>query len=63
MLLYCVHEQLQVVVAHHHAKHGKFAGSGFKNINVEGQKFRVLLGTSPEEVYTYIYVLYVYYSI
>eukprot|EP00953_Heterococcus_sp_UTEX-ZZ885_P022348 12371-Heterococcus_DN1.PRE.2 len=41
---------IAVVVAHHHAKHGKFAGSGFKNINVEGQKFRVLLGTSPEEV-------------
>jgi hypothetical protein len=27
-----------------------FSGSGYKEIDVEGQKFRVLLGTSPDEV-------------
>jgi hypothetical protein len=40
----------RVVIAHYHSKHGQFSGSGFKVIEVEGQKFRVLLGTSPEEV-------------
>ncbi|CAN0387595.1 unnamed protein product, partial [Phaeothamnion confervicola] len=40
----------KVVSAHYHARHGKFAGSGFKMIDVEGQKFQVLLGTSPDEV-------------
>ena len=40
----------RVVIAHFHAAHGKFAGSGFKSIAVEGQRFRVLLGTDPREV-------------
>eukprot|EP01036_Dinobryon_divergens_P025999 gene25999-34599_t len=40
----------KVVVAHFHGAHGLYSGSGFKTIDVEGQKFRVLLGTSPEEV-------------
>lgn len=30
----------QVVIAHYHAVHGKFKGSGYKMIDVEGQKFR-----------------------
>lgn len=40
----------KVVIAHFHSIHGLYSGSGFKMIDVEGQKFRVLLGTSPEEV-------------
>ena len=41
----------KVVMAHFHGAHGQFSGSGYKMIEVEGgQKFRVLLGTSPEEV-------------
>ena len=40
----------KVVIAHFHGSHGLYSGSGFKIIDVEGQKFRVLLGTSPEEV-------------
>lgn len=40
----------KVVIAHFHGSHGLYSGSGFKTIDVEGQKFRVLLGTSPEEV-------------
>lgn len=40
----------RVVAAHFHASHGQFSGSGYKIIDVEGQKFRVLMGTSPEEV-------------
>jgi len=40
----------KVVIAHYHSKHGQFSGTGYKVIEVEGQKFRVLLGTSPEEV-------------
>ena len=40
----------RVVIAHYHSKHGQFSGTGYKVIEVEGQKFRVLLGTSPEEV-------------
>jgi hypothetical protein len=40
----------KVVSAHFHASHGAFAGTGYKDIDVEGQSFRVLLGTSPEEV-------------
>lgn len=40
----------KVVVAHFHGAHGQFSGSGYKMIDVEGQKFRVLLGQSPEEI-------------
>ena len=41
----------KVVMAHFHRAHGQFSGSGYKMIEVEGgQKFRVLLGTTPEEV-------------
>lgn len=40
----------KVVIAHFHSSHGQYNGSGYKTIDVEGQKFRVLLGTSPEEV-------------
>lgn len=40
----------KVVSAHYHSVHGLYSGSGFKNIEVEGQSFRVLLGTTPEEV-------------
>ena len=40
----------KVVSAHFHATHGDFSGTGYKDIDVEGQSFRVLLGTSPEEV-------------
>ena len=40
----------KVVIAHFHSAHGQFSGSGYKMIDVEGQKFRVLLGTCPDEV-------------
>ena len=40
----------KVVIAHYHGSHGLFSGSGYKMIEVEGAKFRVLLGTSPDEV-------------
>ena len=40
----------KVIIAHFHGAHGLYSGSGFKTIDVEGQKFRVLLGTSPDEV-------------
>jgi len=40
----------KVVCAHHHIAHGKYAGKGFKTIDIEGQKFTVLLGTDPDEV-------------
>jgi hypothetical protein len=40
----------KVLIAHFHGSHGMFSGSGYKEIDVEGQKFRVLLGTSPDEV-------------
>ncbi|KAJ1403080.1 hypothetical protein B484DRAFT_405212 [Ochromonadaceae sp. CCMP2298] len=40
----------KAVSAHFHGAHGLYAGTGFKTIDVEGQRFRVLLGTSPEEV-------------
>jgi hypothetical protein len=35
------------VSAHWHGAHGSYSGSGFKMIDVEGQQFRVLLGTKP----------------
>jgi hypothetical protein len=40
----------KVVVAHYHSAHGQFSGSGYKLIDVEGQKFKVLLGTNEAEV-------------
>lgn len=40
----------KVVQAHFHGSHGQFSGSGYKMIDVEGQKFRVLMGQSPEEI-------------
>jgi hypothetical protein len=40
----------KVVQAHFHSSHGQFSGSGYKMIDVEGHKFRVLMGTSPQEV-------------
>lgn len=41
----------RVVQAHYHSKHGQYSDvSGYKDIEVEGQSFRVLMGTSPEEV-------------
>eukprot|EP00597_Dinobryon_sp_UTEXLB2267_P007799 CAMPEP_0170094978 /NCGR_PEP_ID=MMETSP0019_2-20121128/27629_1 /TAXON_ID=98059 /ORGANISM="Dinobryon sp., Strain UTEXLB2267" /LENGTH=382 /DNA_ID=CAMNT_0010316515 /DNA_START=226 /DNA_END=1375 /DNA_ORIENTATION=+ len=40
----------KVVVAHFHSSHGLYSGSGYKLIEVEGQKFNVLLGTAPEEI-------------
>lgn len=30
--------------------HGTFSGNGYKKIEVEGQNFKVLMGTDPEEV-------------
>lgn len=40
----------KVVTAHFLGSHGAFSGSGFTTIEVEGQNFRVLMGTSPEDV-------------
>ncbi|KDO20664.1 hypothetical protein SPRG_13416 [Saprolegnia parasitica CBS 223.65] len=40
----------RVVTAHYQTSHGQFAGSGLKEIEVEGQKFNVLVGNSPEEI-------------
>ena len=40
----------RAVAAHFHSAHGQFHGSGFKDVSVDGRQFRVLLGTSPEEV-------------
>lgn len=37
-------------MAHFHGAHGQFSGTGYKVIDVEGQKFRVLMGQSPEEI-------------
>jgi len=31
-------------------KHVKYAGSGYKTVDIDGQKFTVLVGTSQEEV-------------
>jgi hypothetical protein len=38
------------VSAHFLGAHGLYSGSGFTTIDVEGQKFEVLIGTSPDEV-------------
>lgn len=47
----CIFEGTRkVVIAHFHAAHGNYSGTGFKWIDVEGKKFRVLLGASPEEI-------------
>ena len=40
----------QAICAHYHITHGRLSGSGFQEIEVEGQRFRVLLGTSPSEI-------------
>lgn len=40
----------KAVAAHFASKHGAYSGTGFKTIDVEGQNFRVLMGTDPEEV-------------
>jgi len=40
----------KVVNAHYLSVHGTFSGTGYKDIDVDGQSFRVLMGTSPEEV-------------
>ena len=40
----------RVVMAHYHGSHGEFSGTGFKTIEVEGQQFRVLMGSCPEEI-------------
>jgi len=40
----------KVVSAHFLGAHGLYSGSGFTTIDVEGQKFEVLIGTSPDEV-------------
>jgi len=40
----------KVVSAHFLSSHGIFSGTGYTTIDVEGQQFRVLMGTSPEEV-------------
>eukprot|EP01041_Mallomonas_annulata_P006898 gene6898-14006_t len=40
----------KVVIAHFHGTHGQFSGTGYKVIDVEGQKFRVLMGTCPKEI-------------
>ncbi len=40
----------KVVQAHFHSAHGQYSGTGLKTVEIEGQQFRVLLGTSPEEV-------------
>ena len=38
------------MIAHYHATHGLFSGSGYKDIEVEGMKFRVLLGSNEKEI-------------
>ena len=40
----------RVVQAHFHSAHGQYQGSGYKTIDVEGQKFCVLMGTDTKEV-------------
>jgi hypothetical protein len=40
----------KVVSAHFHSTHGKYQGNGYKVIDVEGQKFNLLLGYSPKEI-------------
>ena len=40
----------RVVQAHFHSVHGQYQGSGYKTIDIEGQKFCVLMGTDVKEV-------------
>ncbi|KAF1323311.1 Nuclear fragile x mental retardation-interacting protein 1, partial [Globisporangium splendens] len=40
----------RVVGAHFQTAHGQYAGQGLKEIDVEGQKFMVLVGNSPEDI-------------
>ncbi|GAX26039.1 hypothetical protein FisN_4Hu461 [Fistulifera solaris] len=49
----------KVVKAHHQARHGKFAGSGFKNVTVaipgcQVQRFRICVGNRPEDITEWI---------
>jgi hypothetical protein len=49
----------KVVKAHHQARHGKFAGSGFKNVTVaipgcQVQRFRICVGNRPEDIAEWI---------
>ena len=46
----CFSGTRKVVSAHYHGSHGQFSGSGYKMIDVEGQIFKVLMGTDPLEV-------------
>ncbi|KAL4159127.1 hypothetical protein PRNP1_004898 [Phytophthora ramorum] len=40
----------RVVTAHYQTAHGQYAGQGLKEIDVEGQKFMVLVGNSVEDI-------------
>lgn len=40
----------KVISAHYHSTHGVYSGSGLKIVAVEGQSFKVLMGTDPKEV-------------
>ncbi|GMF37103.1 unnamed protein product [Phytophthora lilii] len=40
----------RVVTAHYQSAHGQYAGEGLKEIDVEGQKFMVLVGNSAEDI-------------
>lgn len=40
----------KVLNAHFHSAHGTYSGSGYKEIEVEGRKFNVLLGTNEKEI-------------
>lgn len=40
----------KVVAAHFQSTHGEFSGNGYKQIEVEGLQFKVLMGTDPDEV-------------
>jgi hypothetical protein len=40
----------KVVSVHYDTSHGTFSGTGYKDIEVEGQSFRVLMGTDSAEV-------------
>lgn len=40
----------KAVSVHHHGTHGEFSGTGYKTIEVEGQKFRVLMGSDADEI-------------
>jgi hypothetical protein len=40
----------KILDVHFVSVHGQYSGTGFKTIDIEGQKFKVLMGTVPEEV-------------